>query len=396
MALKTINESILTAIGNAIRAKLGVATTYKPSEMAAAIGNIQTPNLDTLEVNENGTYTPTSPKNGFSQVDVNVPNSYAAGDEGKVVSEGALVAQTSKNINANGTHDTTTNNQVVVDVPIVTPTGNINITDTQITDVSAYATAQVVDADLVAENIKKDVNILGVVGSYEGSGGGGGLDFNCTPYCYLGTYAADAKTSLSATISDLSGKFAVVIITRRDSVTLTSGWTLVEDRLYSNGQYNSIYTKTLASNSESLTITQASSVRMSASIWIFDVPVTFTFKERHGTDIFTVPIDLGSQVTNNFAGAKMNVKGSRLLVCHSYGQPTSNYLEPFHIGCVPCLRTVNPRHNYYESALRHLTAVVFANAQNPLNVVLGELYSATLSSSNTDIKVDEYEITPAS
>lgn len=54
----------------------------------------------------------------------------------------------------------------------ITPTGNINITDTNVTDVTNYATAQVVDADLVAENIKKDVNILGVVGSFEGGGGG--------------------------------------------------------------------------------------------------------------------------------------------------------------------------------------------------------------------------------
>lgn len=54
----------------------------------------------------------------------------------------------------------------------ITPTGNINITDTNVTDVTQYATAQVVDADLVASNIKKDVNILGVVGTFEGGGGG--------------------------------------------------------------------------------------------------------------------------------------------------------------------------------------------------------------------------------
>lgn len=53
----------------------------------------------------------------------------------------------------------------------ITPSGNINITDTNVTDVTNYATAQVVDADLVAENIKKDVNILGIVGSFEGGGG---------------------------------------------------------------------------------------------------------------------------------------------------------------------------------------------------------------------------------
>lgn len=53
----------------------------------------------------------------------------------------------------------------------ITPTGNINITDTNVTDVTNYATAQVVDADLIASNIKKDVNILGVVGTFEGGGG---------------------------------------------------------------------------------------------------------------------------------------------------------------------------------------------------------------------------------
>ena len=53
----------------------------------------------------------------------------------------------------------------------ITPSGNINIADTNVTDVTNYATAQVVDADLVAENIKKDVNILGIVGSFEGGSG---------------------------------------------------------------------------------------------------------------------------------------------------------------------------------------------------------------------------------
>lgn len=43
-------------------------------------------------------------------------NSYGTADEGKVVSNGALKAQTSQNITANGTYDTTDKNSVVVDV----------------------------------------------------------------------------------------------------------------------------------------------------------------------------------------------------------------------------------------------------------------------------------------
>ena len=67
-------------------------------------------------------------------------------------------------------------NEIVERLGNPTPTGKKNITDTTETDVSAYATAQVVDANLVAENIKKDVVVLGITGTYEG--GGGSSDFS--------------------------------------------------------------------------------------------------------------------------------------------------------------------------------------------------------------------------
>lgn len=71
-----------------------------------------------------------------------------------------------KNITANGTDiDVATYAKANVAVP--EPTGNIEITSTASVDVAAYATAQVVDANLIAGNIKKDVTILGVTGTYE-------------------------------------------------------------------------------------------------------------------------------------------------------------------------------------------------------------------------------------
>lgn len=86
---------------------------------------------------------------GYAAVNVNVPNSYSASDEGKVVSNGALVAQTAHAdvtpSTSDQTIDTTLNNSLKVKG----------------------------DADLVASNIKKDVEIFGVTGSYEGGGGGG-------------------------------------------------------------------------------------------------------------------------------------------------------------------------------------------------------------------------------
>lgn len=54
----------------------------------------------------------------------------------------------------------------------ITPSGKKLITDTSETDVAAFATAQISSDTLLAENIKKNVNILGVVGSFEGGGGG--------------------------------------------------------------------------------------------------------------------------------------------------------------------------------------------------------------------------------
>jgi len=52
-----------------------------------------------------------------------------------------------------------------------TPTGKKTIDTTAEVDVASYATAQVVDENLAAENIKKDVSVLGITGEYEGSGG---------------------------------------------------------------------------------------------------------------------------------------------------------------------------------------------------------------------------------
>jgi len=54
----------------------------------------------------------------------------------------------------------------------ITPTGKKSITDTTETDVTNYATAQVSDSNLKATNIKKDVTILGVTGSYEAAAQG--------------------------------------------------------------------------------------------------------------------------------------------------------------------------------------------------------------------------------
>ena len=74
--------------------------------------------LEPLSITANGDYTPEAGADGFNEVHVSVPNSYTASDEGKVVNNGALIAQTARasQITQNGTYDTTLNDEVTVNV----------------------------------------------------------------------------------------------------------------------------------------------------------------------------------------------------------------------------------------------------------------------------------------
>lgn len=87
---------------------------------AGAGGGTPTPPPVLIEksVTQNGTYSAEDDEaDGYSAVAVNVPNTYAAGDEGKVVQNGSLVSQTSTSVSQNGTINTTTNDSVTVSVP---------------------------------------------------------------------------------------------------------------------------------------------------------------------------------------------------------------------------------------------------------------------------------------
>lgn len=109
-----ITEANLQNIANAIRTKLGVETAYKPGEMAEAIGSISgyPEPAGIINIGQNGTAN----VKDYASANVQVPNSYAAGDEGKVVHEGALVSQASGTATQNGTVDTTLINSLLVNV----------------------------------------------------------------------------------------------------------------------------------------------------------------------------------------------------------------------------------------------------------------------------------------
>ena len=75
------------------------------------------PVLVSKSITANGTYDPADDNaDGYSSVSVDVPNTYTAADEGKVVSNGSLVAQTSSSVTQNGTVDTTLINSLTVNV----------------------------------------------------------------------------------------------------------------------------------------------------------------------------------------------------------------------------------------------------------------------------------------
>lgn len=72
---KVLTDSInYTEIAKAIREVLNTNRTYYPSEMPDAIRQIErAAKLQAVEITANGVYTPTTPYNGFSVVDVNIP-----------------------------------------------------------------------------------------------------------------------------------------------------------------------------------------------------------------------------------------------------------------------------------------------------------------------------------
>lgn len=82
--------------------KTGTAVSVSASELVSG----------TKSVTQNGTEDVTN----YASVSVSVPNSYSASDEGKVVNNGALIAQTSDTVTANDTYDTTLINSLTVNV----------------------------------------------------------------------------------------------------------------------------------------------------------------------------------------------------------------------------------------------------------------------------------------
>ena len=114
------------------------------------------------------TITPTTGKNAITQITVNpVTNSIDANISASNIKSGVTILGVNGNVielkGETKTITPTTSQQTV------TPSSGKNA----ITQVTVNPVTSSIDSNIVAGNIKKDISILGVTGSYEGSGGGG-------------------------------------------------------------------------------------------------------------------------------------------------------------------------------------------------------------------------------
>ena len=164
-------STALSDIKSAIIAK-GVTPSGNITTYATAIGNITaTPVIASLSVTPTTsaqTITAPSGTDGYSPISVSavtssIDNNIVAGN----IKSGVTILGVSGTVTAlNG------------DTLSVTPTTSAQtLTPTSpkngYTQVSVSAVTSSIDANITADNIKKDVTILGVTGTYEGSGGGG-------------------------------------------------------------------------------------------------------------------------------------------------------------------------------------------------------------------------------
>lgn len=185
MSKKLYEESNIQAIAAAIREKNGTQNKYTAAQMANAVRAITTqPNLETLSVNQNGRYLPGAGKDGFSEVNVAVP--------------GGTPNLQSKTVTPSASQQTVQPDSGYDGLSSVVVNG---------------------DADLVAGNIKKNVEIFGVTGTYEG-GGGSGIEILLNEHEYKTTSGGTFSYSKEIEIQT-DGSYFVSLISYSNRPTIS-------------------------------------------------------------------------------------------------------------------------------------------------------------------------------
>lgn len=105
-----------------------------------------------------------------------------------------------------------------------TPTGKKTIDTTAEVDVASYATAQVVDENLTAANIKKDVPVLGIIGEYEG-GGGGSSDLTTVKVTFVNqsaSFAINVNGAIQFESDTYPATISEAMVNAGDTVVITA------------------------------------------------------------------------------------------------------------------------------------------------------------------------------
>ena len=141
---KVVHNGVLTIQHSATYTSNNTYDTTLVGSVTVAVPGEAPTGTKEISITSNGTTTEDVAAYASAEITVAVPNTYAAGDEGKVVSSGALVSQTTRNVSANGTYDTTTNNSTVVAVPAsAVDSGTKSIATNGTHDVIGYASVTV-------------------------------------------------------------------------------------------------------------------------------------------------------------------------------------------------------------------------------------------------------------
>ena len=193
-----------------------------------------------------------------------------------------------------------------------------------------------------------------------GGGGSGGSVIQMHRVGAFGTAACEVATGIQLAINGYNGKYALISVCHRDTLTAPSGCILLDKSEFTYDeftQYVSLYKMSINSDSLSLTFNQASSARIGATAWVADADFSLS---KISTGVFGYYMEKYS----------ISAQG---LTFFTFNAPTAQnqYTNIDVAADADCAMLCQiPTHHYYKNGvwgdeatfqLRHFTGLVFPN-----------------------------------